>query len=136
MTTTSATSSPQTTTTTSQASRTSASAGNGTQFLTLLTAQLTQQDPLEPMKNEEMMNQIVSLQTMEGLENLRVSIESLSRQRSVRAADLLGTTVTLEHEGKTVEGHVDSVKFIGDQSQIVVNGRPYPESAITTVRQS
>lgn len=106
------------------------------EFLTLLMAQLTQQDPLEPMDNEEMMNQIVSIQTMEGLENLRVSIESLSRQRSVRAADLLGNTVELEHESRTVVGPVDSIKFVGDSAEVVVNGVAYPESAIVTVRQS
>lgn len=106
------------------------------EFLTLLTAQLSQQDPLEPMDNEEMMNQIVSIQTMEGLENLRVSIESLSRQRNVRAADLLGTTVELQHESATVVGTVDSIRFQGNDSLVVINGKSYPESAIVTVRQS
>lgn len=110
-------------------------AQNETSFLALLTAQLTQQDPLEPLKNEEMLNQIVGIQTMEGLENLRVSIESLSRQRNVRAADLLGTTVELNHNNSSVVGKVDSIKFVGEQSQVVVNGLSYPESAIVSVRQ-
>lgn len=112
------------------------SANSPNEFLSLLTAQLTQQDPLEPMSNQEMMNQIVSIQTMEGLENLRVSIDSLSRQRNVRAADLLGSTVELSYEDQNIVGPVDSVKFSGDTAQVVVNGKPYPESAIVSVRQS
>lgn len=106
------------------------------EFLALLTAQLTQQDPLEPMKNEEMMNQIVSMQTMDGLENLRVSIESLTRQRSVRAVELLGTEVELDEKGFKTVGTVDSVRFVNDQAELVVNGKTYPESAIVSVRQS
>lgn len=106
------------------------------EFLSLLTAQLVNQDPLEPMSNEEMMNQVVSLQSMEGLENLRISIESLSRQRTVQAADLLGKEVELDYEGATLTGRVDSIRFSGNEANLIIDGRSYPESAIVAVRQS
>ena len=109
---------------------------NSSEFLSLLTAQLVNQDPLEPMSNEEMMNQVVSLQSMEGLEELRVSIESLSRQRTVQAADLLGKEVELEHQGIALSGRVESIRFSGNEAHLMIDGKAYPESAIVAVRQS
>lgn len=104
-------------------------------FLSLLTAQLTQQDPLEPMSNEQMMNQIVSIQTIEGLNELQVSIDALSRQQGISATDLLGKSVELSFEGETVSGQVEGIRWNGAEPQLVVGGRPYPESTVVSVRQ-
>ena len=89
------------------ASSSTAGKGSGTasaseqnqRFLKLLTTQLTNQDPLNPMDNAQMTSQIAQISTVTGLEQLNSTVKSLSTQflqlQALQGASLVGHGVVL-----------------------------------------
>lgn len=84
-------------------------------FLTLLTAQLKNQDPLNPMDNAEMTSQLAQISTVNGIEKLNSTLEKLMSNstdtQAMQAAGMLGHSVlvegnqlTLTEGGQTVGG--------------------------------
>ncbi|MBI2890143.1 MAG: flagellar hook assembly protein FlgD [Nitrospirae bacterium] len=76
-----------------------------TQFLTLLLAQLQNQDPLQPMTDTEMTGQLAQFSQLEQLITLNDSFSSVSdlftSMNTLQAASLLGKTV--KATGDTIE---------------------------------
>src|SRR5262245_37633148 len=64
-------------------------------FLTLLTSQLSNQDPLEPMSSGDFASQLAQLGTVQGMDNL----QKLSQVST--ATSLLGRTVTVTNPNIT-----------------------------------
>jgi flagellar basal-body rod modification protein FlgD len=66
-------------------------------FLKLLTTQLTNQDPLNPLDNAQMTSQMAQISTVSGLEQLNAAITSLSGQflqlQAMQGASLVGRDV-------------------------------------------
>ncbi len=69
-------------------------------FLTLLVAQMQNQDPLNPMDNAQVTTQMAQINTVSGIQQLNSSIGSLGGQflqmQAVQSASLVGHGVTLE----------------------------------------
>src|SRR5579863_9159930 len=88
---------------TAGASTSSGSAANGlggltmNDFLTLMTAQLKNQDPLNPTDSNQFLNQLSELSTVEGISQLNTSLSSLSGSllstQAVNSAALVGQTI-------------------------------------------
>jgi len=87
------------------------SAINPDQFLQLLVSQLQNQDPLEPVSNADFVNQLATLNTVQGLQSLNASFgQMLKLSQLSQGADLIGKTVTYAPTGGTATtGTVDSV---------------------------
>lgn len=68
-----------------------------TQFMTLLVAQMRNQDPLNPMDNNEMTSQIAMLNMVSGIDNLNKTLNNMSTSQqlgdSLKATDLIGHNV-------------------------------------------
>jgi len=80
-------------------------------FITLLTAQLQAQDPLNPMDPQDMMNELVSLNTLQELIRIRQDIEGTASS---------GT-------GTTGSSKSDSVKAPSPSNHdVVVQSRVFP----------
>jgi len=66
-------------------------------FLTLLVAQLENQDPLNPLDNTEITNQLAQMSTVRGIEQLNAQltslVESMGEAQAVQASALIGNTV-------------------------------------------
>ena len=66
-------------------------------FLRLLTTQLRNQDPLNPMENAEMTSQLAQMSTVSGIERLNATLNSLvgniSDTQNMQAAAMLGKHV-------------------------------------------
>ncbi len=66
-------------------------------FLTLLITQLRNQDPLNPMENEQITSQLAQLSTVQGIQQLNDTLLALSGQmdvsQSMQAANLIGKPV-------------------------------------------
>ena len=66
-------------------------------FLTLLVAQLENQDPLNPLDNTEITSQLAQMSTVQGIEQLNTKlsslVDSLGETQAVQASSLLGNTV-------------------------------------------
>jgi len=72
-------------------------------FLKLLVTQLKNQDPMNPMENAEMTTQLAQMSTVEGINKLNASMESLLA--GYQAAQTLQATSLLGHQVLT-EGNV------------------------------
>jgi len=100
----------------------------GTNFLTLMLAQLKNQDPTSPVDSNQFLNQLASLSTVQGITQLNTSFASLSSSlvssQAMQASSLLGhqalvasTTATLA-SGGAVTG---AVQIPQTTSQAVLN---------------
>ncbi len=98
-------------------------ASNGldsSQFMQLLLAQLTHQNPLEPMDNAEMMSQFSQLNSLQELRGINTSMETVSAtNQTTYLASLIGKVVKAQRaDGKIIEGVVDGVITEMDNPQI------------------
>jgi len=68
-------------------------------FLTLLVAQLKNQDPTNPLENNELTSQLAQISTLNGIEKLNTTLGSISGQidnnQSVQASTLIGHGVMI-----------------------------------------
>jgi flagellar basal-body rod modification protein FlgD len=104
-------------------------------FLQLLSTQLQNQDPLQPMDDTAYlaeMAQFTSLQQVNTLSNT-VSVMSSSQQQ-LAAVSYIGANVTMNNGNNgTVSGQVTSVDTSGSTPQLQVNGTYYPLTSLLSV---
>lgn len=103
----------------------------GEEFLTLLIAQIRNQNPLEPLAADEFLNQTAQLSTVENLGRLNTNItQLLGLQELTQAAGLIGKEVSYVKAGKTElqKGVVSAVN--------VVNGNVALSAGADTVELS
>lgn len=66
-------------------------------FLTLLVAQMKNQDPLNPLDNAEVTSQMAQLSTVQGIEDMNATLDALAASMGVnqmaQAANLIGSAV-------------------------------------------
>lgn len=87
------------------------------EFLTLFTAQLQNQNPLEPVKNEAFVAQLAQFSQLEALTNMQSSLDtfvtSMSGERMLGSASLIGKKVAVTDtptqltSGGTIDGSID-----------------------------
>jgi flagellar basal-body rod modification protein FlgD len=101
----------------------------GTDFLTLMLAQLQNQDPTSPVDSNEFLSQLASLSEVQGINQLNTSFASLSNSlvgsQALQASSLLGhqalvasSTASLATAGGTVTG---AVSVPQTSSSVVLN---------------
>jgi flagellar basal-body rod modification protein FlgD len=80
-------------------------------FLKLLVTELQNQDPLDPMNNQEILQQISQIREIESNQRLTDTLESvLLGQNIVTASNLIGKNVkALTEEAEWIAGTVDRV---------------------------
>jgi flagellar basal-body rod modification protein FlgD len=81
------------------------------QFLKLMIAELTNQDPLNPMDNTQLVQQIGELRSIAASDQLTGTLQSLQTQQSLTtASSLIGKRVTaISTDNENVTGTVSSV---------------------------
>lgn len=76
-------------------------------FLTLLTTQLKNQDPLNPMDNAQMTSQLAQISTVDGIEKLNATLQALvdnsADSEALQAAALVGHGVMVPGSGLTLQ---------------------------------
>jgi flagellar basal-body rod modification protein FlgD len=104
------------------------------EFLQLLVAQLRHQDPLDPVKQEDFLSQLAQFSTLEGVEKLNVSFESLLQLQTLTGgAELIGRTVAYTDEGQDFIETVESVHASGRELFVVFPDREVPINQVTSV---
>ena len=78
-------------------------------FLTLFTAQLQNQDPLDPMDNESFVSQLAQFSSLESMQSVDNSMQSMAEgmksDRFLLGANLLGTSINVPGQhSEFVEG--------------------------------
>lgn len=75
-------------------------------FLTMLTTQLQNQDPLNPMDNAQMTSQLAQISQLEGIQALNTTLTSLlssyNTSQALQAAGAIGSQVLVEGDGLTL----------------------------------
>jgi flagellar basal-body rod modification protein FlgD len=103
-----------------QAARTATNALDAGQFMQILLAQMTHQNPLEPMDNAEMMTQFSQLNSLQELREIHTSMDKLAASNQViYLASLIGKTVKVNRpDGEVLEGVVEEVITEKDNPQL------------------
>lgn len=112
---------------------------NQQQFLQLLTAQLQNQDPLNPLSSQDFTTQLAQLSSVSGLQQLNSSIQQLLQlQQLSQGAALMGKTVTYYSAGASSSGKgvVQGVSLQNGQLQVQVGGQQVLLSQINGIAQS
>src|SRR5436190_1122283 len=112
-------------------------------FLKLLVAQLTSQDPLNPQKDTEFIAQMAQFSSLEQSRTMESDISKMRQEQQLLQADsLLGRSVALQSgQDGLATGVVSAVQFEAGTPKLVVDGQTYdlsdvrmivPPSQITT----
>ncbi|MCS2163061.1 flagellar hook assembly protein FlgD [Scandinavium sp. H11S7] len=88
-------------------------------FLTLLVAQLKNQDPTNPMDNSQLTSQLAQISTVSGIEKLNTTLGSISGQidnsQSLQASSLIGHGVMIPGSvvlaGSDTDGNASTTPF-------------------------
>ena len=104
-------------------------------FLQLLTAQIANQDPLEPMKDTEFISQMANIASLEQMQQFSKGFETFAdSHKDMVAQAYLGRQVNIDEDGKTVSGTVDAVSKSEDgEITVQVNGKNYSPENISRV---
>ena len=102
-------------------------------FLKILIAQLSNQDPTSPLENTEFIAQMAQFSSLEQMTNMSQSFEKMANYiNSSEAQSMLGRTVGLDLGDTSVTGSVEAATR-GAQPQILVNGMYYSMDKIKAV---
>lgn len=90
---------------------------NSSDFLQLMIAELQQQDPLNPMDNTQLVQQIGAIRELSATTKLTSTLDTvLAGQNIATASGLIGKKIdALDDQGNTVQGKVDRVTVTTDQ---------------------
>lgn len=107
-------------------------------FLNLLVTQLKNQDPLDPLKNEEFIAQLAQFNSLEQMMNLNTSFtKMLLVQQMGQATALIGQPVAYQNEaGETLQGIAQSVTVQDGEPQIQVGSDMVPFENIIALGQA
>jgi flagellar basal-body rod modification protein FlgD len=90
-------------------------------FLKVLLTQLTYQDPLKPMDNQQFVAQIAQFTTLQQTQELNDRIAQLvGNQASLQSVGLIGRTVDLATSSGQVTGTVVALNLAGTSPQLTV----------------
>lgn len=105
-------------------------------FLQLLTTQIANQDPLEPMKDTEFISQMANVASLEQMQQFTKGFSNFAEsQRDVAAQAYLGRRVTLQNEtGEKLTGIAEAVeRSESGELSVTVDGKTRPLSEIIRV---
>lgn len=97
----------------------------GDEFMSLLVAQLKNQDPLNPMENSDFTAQIAQINTVSGIDKLNNTLSSITGQidasQKLQASAMVGRGVLVEGNKVQVEGDVVlpfGIELDGDAAKV------------------
>lgn len=102
-------------------------------FLKILMAQMTNQDPTSPMDNTQFIAQMAQFSSLEQMTNMSTNFEKLASMVSAsEAQSLLGRTVEIDLGDTTARGVVEGATR-NSSPQIQVNGMFYDMNKVKSV---
>jgi flagellar basal-body rod modification protein FlgD len=104
-------------------------------FLQLLTSQITNQDPLEPMKDTEFISQMANIASLEQMQQFTQGFSKFADSHGeMLAQSYLGNRVSLFSDNREISGIVEAVDKMDDGSvKLIVDGVSYDPSVVRRV---
>ena len=105
-------------------------------FLQLLTSQITNQDPLEPMKDTEFISQMANIASLEQMQQFTQGFSKFADSHGeMLAQSYLGNYVIINNGFKEISGKVDAVEKFEDGSiRLEVGGESYDPKDVSRVQ--
>lgn len=104
------------------------------EFLQLLVAQLSSQDPLNPTKDTEFVAQMAQFTALEQTKAMSEEISAMrNEQEFLESHQFLGRAVELKSGSETISGVVTAVKVVDGVTKIEVNGELYELGLVNSV---
>ncbi|OYP32351.1 flagellar hook assembly protein FlgD [Rhodopirellula sp. MGV] len=110
-----------------------------TDYLQLLTVTLKNQDPMDPVDQEKMVNDLTQFSILEGIEDLNDSFgQYMQMQQLSESVNMIGKSVDYRdpNTNQLHTGVVTDVFNSGDEVKLIVNGSAVGMGAITRVSES
>lgn len=106
------------------------------QFLRILVAELTSQNPIDPLDNNAFMQQLVGLQNLEQTASLTDSLKTFERFMQMSSGSaMIGRTVRgITTNRQPVEGVVSRVVLEGGQVLLMIGQNRVPINAVTEIK--
>jgi len=106
-------------------------------FFQLMIAELQNQDPLNPLENDQLLQQVSQIREVGATEKLTETLDSVLLGQNVTSATaLIGKHVrALTSNGKNVEGVVDRVTISDGEPSLHIGTFQVPLSNVAEVRQ-
>ena len=102
-------------------------------FLQLLIAQLTHQDPTSPMQDAEFIGQMAQFSSLEQVTNMNANFSKMNEMLlGSSATTAIGSKVELQAGDGNITGYVTAVKR-GANPEVMVDGKWYSWSAVQTI---
>lgn len=108
-------------------------------FLELMVTQMQNQNPLEPQSNSEFVAQLAQFSSVEGIDKLNTTMESIvgsfQSSQALQASSMVGRTVKIDgstaylEEGGIVSGTIDLLQSTNDLKMVIsdANGQQVAE---------
>ncbi len=116
-------------------------------FMTLMIAQMRNQNPMEPQDNTQFIAQLASFQTLSAMEEMSTALKALAQVSELASASaLVGRTVSasvpqandattgMPRPNEQVSGVVDRVTFGADGATVHIGNRAVPAALVQEVR--
>jgi len=129
-----ATSSATSTYTDNTAARVTQKSLGQSDFLKLLTTQMSNQDPMNPVSDTDQIAQLAQFSALQSMNTVASEVASLRTDTQLQgASSLLGRQVTVMTQDGDVVGSVDSVQADSSNVYVSIGGQLYTYSSITKV---
>lgn len=104
-------------------------------FLNLLVAQMTSQDPLNPTSSQDLLSQMTQFSTLNTNTTMQADLTKMTASQQFSTANtMIGKQVMLQvDDSTTAQGLVTGVDSSTGTPQIVVNGQSYDLSQVISV---
>lgn len=108
---------------------------NADSFMKLLMAQLTNQNPLEPLDDTQMMTQFTQLNSLQELQQIGASLtQVVGDSQASYAASLLGKLATVyTDDGYMDQGYISGFSLYGGEVYVEINDNTFSLADIISV---
>ncbi|WP_149498620.1 flagellar hook assembly protein FlgD [Roseiconus lacunae] len=110
-----------------------------TDYLQLLTVSLKNQDPMDPVDQEKMVNDLTQFSILEGIENLNSSFgQFMQMQQLSESVGMIGKSVEYTHPitGELQSGTVSELFTSGNEVRLMVDGATVGMDQITRISEA
>ena len=107
-------------------------------FMNLLLVQLRNQNPMEPMKENEMVAQMAQLNSVQELQKMNLSLKELERSNQLLSgSSLIGKMITyLDDQGLLVDTLVEAVVVNNNDVSLISGEVSVPLSKVKGVQEA
>jgi flagellar basal-body rod modification protein FlgD len=108
-------------------------------YLQLLTVQLQNQDPIDPIDQEGLINDLTQFSMLEGVEDLNGTFEQmLQLQKATQGMNLVGKTVQYQDPitGEIASGQATEMFTAGDTVNVIVGDKTVDVLNVVGVTQA